>query len=170
MFAGLIIASGPPGARLRIGISIWAQAELKGPITATSSFARAYALAFAAQRAADEIPGLGGRVVARAVADRVPARPEVALIEHLPDCVRHRPWTGAMRPLEREVRGNQHVRICAAREQLAARPPGAPSADVAPAVLTHAVPSPAASPCTAPTGVASTAFVLESIRDTVPSL
>ena len=41
LFVGLIIASGPPGARLRIGIWIWAQNELHGPITATSRLARA---------------------------------------------------------------------------------------------------------------------------------
>ena len=48
VFDGLMIASGPPGARLRIGISTSAQCELYGPITATSRSARAYALALAA--------------------------------------------------------------------------------------------------------------------------
>ena len=50
MFAGLIIASGPPGARFRIGISTAAQYELYGPITATRPSALAYAFAFAAHR------------------------------------------------------------------------------------------------------------------------
>ena len=50
MFDGLTSASGPPGARLRIGICSWAQNEENGPITATTCSARANALAFAAQR------------------------------------------------------------------------------------------------------------------------
>ncbi len=47
---------------------------------------------------------------------------------------------------------------------------GSPSAEVSPAVLTHADPAPAASPCTALTGVASTSSLFTSMRDTVPSL
>jgi hypothetical protein len=45
-----------------------------------------------------------------------------------------------------------------------------PSAKVAPAVLTQAVRSSAASDCTAPTGDDSTSFVFTSMRETVPSL
>ena len=47
MFAGLTMAIGPFGARLRIGISISAAPELKVPITPTTLEFCAYAFAFA---------------------------------------------------------------------------------------------------------------------------
>ena len=46
MFAGEIIATPPPGAWFRTGISIAAQPELKVPITATTFSFAAYAWAF----------------------------------------------------------------------------------------------------------------------------
>ena len=51
-----MIASGPARARLRIGTSICAQGELKGPIIATRSSAAAYAFALAAQRRFSQFP------------------------------------------------------------------------------------------------------------------
>ena len=46
MFAGEIIATPPPGAWFRTGISIAAQPELNVPITPTSFSLAAYACAF----------------------------------------------------------------------------------------------------------------------------
>ena len=62
MAAGLIMARGPPGARLAIGICRDAQGELKGPITPRTLRSAAYARAFGPQRAqksaADVYPAL----------------------------------------------------------------------------------------------------------------
>jgi len=53
---GLMTASGPPGARLRIGSSTCVQPELYGPITVTRRSALAYAFAFAAHRRGSYAP------------------------------------------------------------------------------------------------------------------
>ena len=50
VFDGLIIATGPSGAWLRIGICIPEQKEWNAPMRPTTSGLRAYALALAKQR------------------------------------------------------------------------------------------------------------------------
>jgi hypothetical protein len=56
VFAGLIIPTGPPGARFRIGTMISAQPELNVPITPITSLLRAYALPFAEHFAESHLP------------------------------------------------------------------------------------------------------------------
>jgi hypothetical protein len=56
VFAGLIIPTGPFGARFRIGMMISAQPELNVPITPIRSLFRAYALPFAEHFAESHLP------------------------------------------------------------------------------------------------------------------
>ena len=56
MFAGLTIATGPPGARFRIGMMISAQPELNVPMTPITLLFCAYAFAFAEHFAESHLP------------------------------------------------------------------------------------------------------------------
>ena len=75
--------------------------------------------------------------------------------------------------LETPCRGkSETITTAGSRTPAASSPqtdPGSSPAFVAPAVLTHAEPAPAASACAAPIGIFVTAFVAGSIRARVPS-
>ena len=156
-----------PGARLSIGISIAEQSELKVPITATSSFAPRVGVRVRGARAAVEVAGLRGRVVAGAIADGELPGPEVALLEHQPDRVRQSAAPTPGSPLERQVRRDEDVGL--GRPRAARRTSRSPSAEVSPAALTQAS-SPRRRPSPVPRRRAASSSVFTSMRDTVPSL
>jgi hypothetical protein len=87
VFEGLIIASGPTGARLRIGTSKVAQVEVKVPMTATTLGSVAYACAFALHRASSVVTvvGVESSQAWNAIAKRRARKP----------CSRSRSWIAA---------------------------------------------------------------------------
>ncbi len=124
MLLGLTIASGPPGAWLAIGIWKYEQNELCAPITpSTSGWAGGDARAFLKHRANSKPCACWGRLVARAVADRVAARLEAAALQGEADRLDHRQRDPAPGPVQRKVGHDQDVgtRDCARDEATARR-------------------------------------------------
>ena len=170
VLTGLTIASGPSGARFRIGIWTWPQYEDHGPITPTSfahsqrrsrsrrtSGTRSRRSAGWRRRTTGSRPcSSPARKSRRSSTTRIAsssARGSGAA----------RPWSGrsdAIRTSGFSVRETTSPQVDAVR---------APSV-VPPATLTHAASAPAASACGAPIAVlAVTWFVRGSIRETRPS-
>src|SRR5690349_15509482 len=144
VLVGLISASGPPGALLSIGSSTSAQPELYVPITASTRWAFAYALAFAAH--------LRGSHEAACLVESSQDKSPIAYLPALTSC----PATTA-RIVAAIARGASPVGPCSGRPAAISTPSrpagdsswhpeaGSVPARVAPAVLTHADPAPAAS-------------------------
>ena len=110
VLTGLIIASGPFAAWFATGISGPEQPELYEPTMPITSGFRAYLRVLVAAKAVPPT-GLGSRVVAGLVPDRVRAGPVATPLEDEPDRLHHLVCLGDFRALQGKIGDDQEARV-----------------------------------------------------------
>ena len=114
MFDGLTSASGPPGARLRIGICELGAERVERADHRHDLLGACERVGVRGAAPALVAAGLRRRLVAGLVADDMPARAEAVVLEDPADRVREPARDVGVAALEREIGRDQHVRCRAA--------------------------------------------------------